>query len=713
MNLNMDIDVILTNFISIFFVCNLIAADQIFFKGIKSPSVEVRGVYLPCNQEHKRTGKVPTHNRNFNNHCSKKISISIKLINVGPSQIQKEFLVLNHVYDPIANATSQLLNPIVFKVNQEPITEVYDLKYLTRINGEAKEVIKQACSHSGSHPVCGSRHLRNHKVCNNLLDCCCTCPSTKTSKDSREVMKRSCQHQSNSTPFQHTKESILPNLETTRLLKKKKVEDLSGISDVQTGVSLHSRKKVDDTPSLKDQMANQGYDKSTYLAKVDKGKYKYKISKMQPYAVDKHKFFANYMSHGGDRSEIQQASKLQKDVQNIFLEGESHYHSERSDKNNPMHKEKYSFYKRGENIADEETNDHNSATHVLNQELYKKIPYNNDVAREIILEDSQHENKIKSEMNENKSGVKVSGEENVIPVKYYDENSLNLAKQVDGYAAFQNAIPQHQLNAFKEDDSQPSDAYRNEGENDRSSHTERLVLVPKGEKLSRINIGIEYEQPKGKDDVNIEQQNLPSDANRNSYARERKNKTCENMLELHCLTFSKLWYNVYEFKKPEIKHIVELEIFERHYSGESRSYWIDHTKGKILRVGSVDDSNKGGFGGSILYKILEREENQSLNASSQELLVPQLSNEIEIPGHPGISEGNPGEYLVLPKHLLSLDGSKCDSAGVGVKAFISSKDICKADQGSCFRNQPASLWQKDKVIFMNSLLNMAVPKIVI
>lgn len=42
---------------------------------------------------------------------------------------EEEFIVVDHVYDPVVHKRSRLLNPLVFKLRQEQVLQLYGLTY--------------------------------------------------------------------------------------------------------------------------------------------------------------------------------------------------------------------------------------------------------------------------------------------------------------------------------------------------------------------------------------------------------------------------------------------------------------------------------------------------------------------------------------------------------------------------------------------------------
>lgn len=120
--------------------------------------------------------------------CHKKLIITMKIKNCGFTNCKSEFVVVDHVYDPLTEKKVRLLNPYVIKVKQEPITQMYKLKFQHVVNSEAKEVVFNkhdgnytGCDTSSSHPTCGVVKYKG-KIIPYSTGFCCSCDALKNSQ---------------------------------------------------------------------------------------------------------------------------------------------------------------------------------------------------------------------------------------------------------------------------------------------------------------------------------------------------------------------------------------------------------------------------------------------------------------------------------------------------------------------------------------------------
>lgn len=120
--------------------------------------------------------------------CHKKLIITMKIKNCGYTNCKSEFVVVDHVYDPLTEKKVRLLNPYVIKIKQESITQMYKLKFQHVVNSEAKEVVYNkhdgnytGCDTSSSHPTCGVVKYKG-KTIPYSTGFCCSCDALKNSQ---------------------------------------------------------------------------------------------------------------------------------------------------------------------------------------------------------------------------------------------------------------------------------------------------------------------------------------------------------------------------------------------------------------------------------------------------------------------------------------------------------------------------------------------------
>ncbi|KAL3287602.1 hypothetical protein HHI36_002072 [Cryptolaemus montrouzieri] len=107
----------------------------------KVSNYEIRAVLVPCYPHHKHCrcdsagaeklqgfdGFVCEQGKMKN--CIKKVVISLKLTNVGTTNRQPQYVIVDEVYDCQTDTNQKLLYPYVLKIKQEPLYQTYRLQY--------------------------------------------------------------------------------------------------------------------------------------------------------------------------------------------------------------------------------------------------------------------------------------------------------------------------------------------------------------------------------------------------------------------------------------------------------------------------------------------------------------------------------------------------------------------------------------------------------
>lgn len=116
-------------------------------------------------------------------NCNRKLIITMRIDNKGHISKKSQFVIIDHVFDPVTDKSQRLLNPYVIKLRQEHVTQMYGLKFLNYVNSEAKEVIYNkhqsnytGCNTSRNNPTCGIVTY-NDKVIPYSEGFCCSCDS--------------------------------------------------------------------------------------------------------------------------------------------------------------------------------------------------------------------------------------------------------------------------------------------------------------------------------------------------------------------------------------------------------------------------------------------------------------------------------------------------------------------------------------------------------
>lgn len=73
--------------------------------------------------------------------CDKKLKLTVKIKNVGATNTKSQYIIIDHVFDPLTEKKQKLLNPYVLKIKQEPLLAIYGLSFESMVNSEAKEKV--------------------------------------------------------------------------------------------------------------------------------------------------------------------------------------------------------------------------------------------------------------------------------------------------------------------------------------------------------------------------------------------------------------------------------------------------------------------------------------------------------------------------------------------------------------------------------------------
>lgn len=121
-------------------------------------------------------------------NCHKKLLITMKIRNSGTTNCNSEFVVVDHVYDPISEKRARLLNPYVIKIKQEAVTQMYKLRFQHVVNSEAREVVYTkhdgnytGCDTTSSRPTCGTVKYKGKPIPYST-GFCCSCDALKNAE---------------------------------------------------------------------------------------------------------------------------------------------------------------------------------------------------------------------------------------------------------------------------------------------------------------------------------------------------------------------------------------------------------------------------------------------------------------------------------------------------------------------------------------------------
>lgn len=213
-------------------------------KRLDPPDIEIRALLVrcprnPCSEGGNRRVKQPLQQqreeslRSFQGFdedeplvnsevkkCHKKMLITMRIKNAGPTNCKNVFVVVDHVYDPATSMNARLLYPYVIKIKQEPITEMYKLRFQHVVNSEAREVVYNkhdgnytGCDTTSNTPTCGVVKY-NGKVVPYSTGFCCSCDALVNNRRQPEPLGSTGAVISYSDPA-----TLLENVQCPRNLK--------------------------------------------------------------------------------------------------------------------------------------------------------------------------------------------------------------------------------------------------------------------------------------------------------------------------------------------------------------------------------------------------------------------------------------------------------------------------------------------------------------
>jgi len=191
----------------------------------------------------------------------------------------------------------------------------------------------------------------------------------------------------------------------------------------------------------------------------------------------------------------------------------------------------------------------------------------------------------------------------------------------------------------------------------------------------------------------------------NNVSYSQRGRQCSEELEgtqgmsAHCFLYDPLWYGVYSLGPPRLQHDLELRLFQDISSSpgvnvpvEGSPDWLDLTEGKVLRLGTGNDTAQAGLVTAGYTRVTTEPQGSPLDVYRQRVLIPERQQGQE--EHTAV-KGGAAEYLVVPEDMVDTDGTQCDKIGVGPAAFLNQRARCGSQLQSCFGNQPLSLREQD------------------
>lgn len=120
--------------------------------------------------------------------CGKKLVLTIKIKNAGETNTRNQYIVVDHVFDPIADRSVRLLNPYVIKMKQEQTSQAYMIKFMDFVNSQAREHVYNkhdgnytGCCVNEKKPTCGLVTYKGLPI-KYSAGFCCSCDAEKNAE---------------------------------------------------------------------------------------------------------------------------------------------------------------------------------------------------------------------------------------------------------------------------------------------------------------------------------------------------------------------------------------------------------------------------------------------------------------------------------------------------------------------------------------------------
>ncbi|KAL3287603.1 hypothetical protein HHI36_002073 [Cryptolaemus montrouzieri] len=159
-----------------------------------SPSFEIRAIMIPCSVKYCPCSNIPGQTTSPKppdfvsetsedscsiSNCTKKLIITVKMTNIGPTRCKSQYVVVDHVYDPSSEHKQRLLYPYVLKINQKPIMQTYTLHKECSVNEKSTELVLnkndkdyKGCKVTGEDTTCQKVYYKNKPVPYSAGFCC-------------------------------------------------------------------------------------------------------------------------------------------------------------------------------------------------------------------------------------------------------------------------------------------------------------------------------------------------------------------------------------------------------------------------------------------------------------------------------------------------------------------------------------------------------------
>lgn len=564
--------------------------------------------------------------------CVKKLILTIKMKNQGDTNTQPQFIVIDHVYDPLSDMTVRLLNPYVIKIKQEQINQVYPLAFMDYVNSQAREQVYNkhdgnytGCCTGGKNPTCGMISYHGKDIAYST-GFCCSCDAEKNSAR---------QPQMDPNP-------VIGYSDPAYLY--------DSVQCPRTGISAS------------DKAANREKSKPTQSKpRKGKGSRKRNMEDLKVFYVDPRTQYIEQERQSKSYRSAQVSNKNLRDIsaasnykiQSMNDEYEDQLVNRVNYPNVPDDKDKLKSdnvqvdNKEGNGIENGDVKTNMLVENKMKNPIYEKLPTLKSKSRLNIIERSSQ----KPSMH-----------------KLLRVNSLYSTSAMPDMKSYVKRIGEEAIADVLRSYVQPHEVKSNT--HSRSTFVKRQVQSSGVQLRGGQNCADRY---------------TPAHVNPETYHESA-----------HCLRFSSVWYGVYRLEKPLVNQETFFEVFEKYETPGGFIGWKDLTKGKKVKLGTFTPSYKDEIPTiSMKFSALFNDEDFCLNWNKLRLLIPEGPQLAKLSTFPEARNG-PAEYLLVPSEKIMLSGDKCNVAGVGFEAFFKQPNRCSMPRGSCLHHQPYHLWHYDK-----------------
>ncbi|GJQ83201.1 hypothetical protein Trydic_g18227 [Trypoxylus dichotomus] len=599
--------------------------------------------------------------------CVKKLILTIKNRSSGRTNTKNQFIVIDHVYDPLSDQTVRLLNPYVIKMKQDQTSQSYGIHFRDFVNSQAREHVYN--KHDGNYTGCCTDTKKSTcgvvtfhgKPLAYSTGFCCSC-------DAEKNVQRQPLSDSERDSIAYSDPAYLMD---SVLCPRTKLDDAR---DEIKRLKEKEKNLTEKLEKLKDL-----HKEKTNAQKIQKDNRKRNMDNL-----NKHSDYASVYYIKPQTKSLFQNSKIHDDP----LKDEHGKFSHDLEFSNPT--------SLNDDISTEMTMmiDYMNRLQQLDPHTKKTDP---NAEGKVFLNDVLPEPTLSR---------KLGKLFNLVPGKSTEsEKKANLDETNDKPSMHTVLNPgvlhsPNRINNFKGSIQKIADKAFREAFDTLIRRDEKVQQLDREEEPSLFE-GLERGMPsnvQGKRQV------------QSSGIQRRGGQNCADRYtppfvdpdtyheSAHCLKFSPVWYAVYKLSKPIVEQKIVIQVFQKFETPNGGSRWKDLTRGEKVRIGTFYPLYKdSGPTISMVFNSVYDDANFCLNWDKMLLLIPEGVKEDDLPKYPEV-RGGPAEYLLVPKNKIHLTGDVCNVAGVGFEAFYKQPNRCSMPRGSCLHHQPFHLWSHDKTL---------------